>query len=555
MYKFKVSSVLLAGVLAMLVASLACGAEATATPAPQATSAPAASPTAVPKATVAPQPTATAPAAPVVKPVYGGNLRVSYDRDPQSLDPATSTGGSTALVGFALYSNIVQLGRNGEILPELAQSWDVSADGKTITFRLVKGVQFHDGTPLNAQAIKYNLDRIKDPAVGATQRAKLDPVEKIVATDDSTLTLTLKQAWRPFLTSLAEMPGMIVSPAAVDKTKSYVFGGTYGDFGRSPVGSGAFRFVEWRVGQRIVIEKNPKYWEAGKPYLDRITVTTVGDPQVNRAMMRTNELDLTEWLQPDDIPILRNSPDVKVDELDGGRSWNMLMATDKAPFNNKSLRQAISYATNRDEILKVRFDGVGRPGYTFTTSGWASNPSLRPINFDPQKAKEKLVEAGYPNGVTVQHWCKSDAYFTQLCETLQAQLKQVNINVELVMVPTSEHWGMVAQRKINFAFTTWRPTADPHLNLQALFQTGGQYTALWAYSNAEVDKLLDQAGATYDLTKAKAIYDQVQTLVALDVPFVTVVWAKEFAALNKKVQNYVRVPDLDSRVRELWIEK
>ena len=169
------------------------------------------------------------------------------------------------------------------------------------------------------------------------------------------------------------------------------------------------------------------------------------------------------------------------------------------------------------------------------------------------RRREESVKA--VDGVTFDIVCKASPWFIEFCEINQAILAEVNINLNIVLVPASEQWAMVSEGKIDFARTSWRPTPDPHMNLEALFSERGTYTHMWGYSNPEVDRLLAEAGGIYDTVKAKLLYDQVHTLVAEDAVFVYLIWAKEFTAVRTNVQGFEGIPDLDLRVHNLWLKK
>ncbi len=482
---------------------------------------------------------------------YGGTLQAATADELLSMDPGFGTGGAMNSLGFMVYNNIVGLGTGGEILPELAASWDISADGKQVTFHLVKGVKFSDGTDFNAEAVKWNGDRIMDPSVGSGVRSRFDGVDRIEVNDSNTVTYHLKKPFRPFLSFLTELPGFILSPTAVDKYNGY--SDRQSESGRNPVGTGAFNWVDWRVGDQVIVERNDKYWDKGRPFLDKFILKFISDDTVRLAMVRTGETDIIEGIGEDDLELLKNEPNVKVDGAKGGRTHVLWSRVNQDPWSNNDVLQAIAYAIDRQTYLNTVHSGIGRPAYTMTSIGWAHDPNLMPFTFDLGKAQQKMKDAGYANGLTMPIWTNPDPSNIEKVEVIQAMVKEIGINLEINQVAPGEAWKNAVEGTTHHGIFRWRPSADPHLNLVNIFGSeGGQNK--WNYSNSRVDSLLDEASQVYDIAKAKSLYANIQTIIAQDAPFIYLVWAEEFTVLNKSVQNFARTPDLDLRYRDLWIE-
>ncbi len=546
----------IAATVLVLVALVACGA-----PKPTPTPAQSAPPT---PTRVAPASTATptaAPAAPTptpapqvgAKPQYGGTLRFATRNEIDTLDPNYSALSGTYTVFYALYNQLFQIDKDGNLLPSLAQSWDISADGKTITLRLQKGVKFHDGTDFRSQVVKWNFDRMMDPNDVSPRRGEIQPyLERVEVVDDGTLRLLMYNPFRPLLPLLAtERIGWMSSPAAVEKEgKSY---------GRNPVGTGPYRFVEWALGDHVLIKRNDSYWEKDKPYLDGVLIQMTGEPSVRLAMLRTGETDIAynTDIRAEDMPTVERNPALKSVRYEGSAT-NMLQSNpSKPPFNNKALRQAISYSIDRDKFVQVVLGGAGTPAYTMIATGWAYNPNLRPIVFDPTKAKEKLVEAGYPRGVTIPMGCPTTGIHLQVCETTQAMMKEVGINAAIELIETSGYFTMGDAgyfNRVGLGSIQWAHRIDPHTSLQGLFHTKG-FSNVKGYSNPEVNQLIDEAAAIYDTAKVKPIYDRIQTNVAEDASAVFLARRDSFYAMNKRIQGFVVYPTKFEHLEFLWLQK
>src|SRR5262249_46610280 len=247
------------------------------------------------------------------------------------------------------------LDRGFNVVPELARSWQVSSDGKRVTFQLQRGVKFHDGADFNADSVKWNIERILDPQTKSPQRAQLEPaIASVAVVDPYTVAVELKKRFAPLLAALAERPGFIVSPTAVQKLGP--------DFGQRPIGTGPFRFVEWVRDAQVTLERFPDYWDKGKPYLDRVICRVVSDPTVRFTMVRTGEVDIATDADARDISSLRNEASLRVSEMKPSTRWTALQwHVDEPPFNKKALRQAIARACNRNALPDARRRRVAHP--------------------------------------------------------------------------------------------------------------------------------------------------------------------------------------------------
>jgi peptide/nickel transport system substrate-binding protein len=483
---------------------------------------------------------------------YGGTLRAATADELLSMDPGFGTGGAMNSLGFLVYNNIVGLGTEGEILPELATDWEISDDGRALTFDLRGGVKFHDGSDFNAEAVKWNADRILDPAVGSGVSSRFEGVARVVANDSDTVTFHLKEPFRPFLSFLTELPGMVLSPTAVEKYGGY--SDRQSEWGRNPVGTGAFTWTEWTVGNRVIVTKNEDYWDSERPFLDAVELRFIADDTVRLSMVRTSETDVIEGIGEDDLQLLETNPDVKVHGAVGGRTHVLWSRVSEEPWSNNNVLQAIASAIDRQTYLNTIHDGIGRPAYTMTSTGWAHNPNLRPLKFDLAVARQKMADAGYANGLSMSIWTNPTPSDIEKVEVIQSMVGEIGIDLGIEQVAPGEAWKNAVEGNTHHGIFRWRPTADPHLNLVNIFGSNGGQNK-WDYSNPEVDRLLTQAAQEYDVARAKPLYDNIQTIIAQDAPFIYLIWAEEFTVLNTRIQNFARTPDLDLRYRDLWIEE
>ncbi len=482
-------------------------------------------------------------------PARGGTLRIGWIADAKTLDPHFSVQFSERYVLYMVFNTLVGLDKGFSVVPELARSWQVSPDGKRVTFQLQRGVKFHDGTDFTAEVVKWNVERILDPQTKSPQRSQLEPaVAAVTVVDPATVAFELKKPFAPLLAALAERPGFIVSPTAAKQSGP--------DFGRRPVGTGPFRFVEWVADSHVTLERFPDYWDKGRPYLDKVTFRSVPDPTVRLTMVRTGEVDITTDLDAKDVPALQGDPNLRVSEMRPAARWTALQwQVDKPPFNNKALRQAIALAIDRNELKEVLLRGFGEPARGPVVPGlWWFDPNLKGFGHDLELARKKLAEAGYPNGFRHKFVVENTPQWIRQAELLQGQLQKINVTMEFEPVNTADAYAMIVQRKTNWTHTRWTQRADPSGLLSILFHSKG-FANSTGYSNPRVDELLDRAAAIYEPERRKPLYHEAERLITDDVPYVFLNYTAEFAVMSRKVQNWGWIPDLIPRFRELWLER
>ena len=567
-------AVLVAVSMISLLASVACASsEPTATPVPPTQPTQPAAPTAAPVATATLIPGAPTPATQMTRdealpaffegtPKRGGTLRVAIPSSIQTLAPGFPHSYSSRPFLGAFGETLLRSYPDFAIHPLAAESWDVADDGKTITFKLREGMKFHDGTDLDAQAvvtnISWNLDPenapVVDPLVqGATRFLSLKGfVESVEATDNLTVAFKVSRPFRPLVTFMADVQGFtMVSPEALGKLGP--------DFGRQPVSAGPFEFAEWIPGQHLRMARFEDYWDGNQPYLDGLTFQIVPDESVRVAMLRTEETDVLGGqgvnLLPTQLPLVENNPDIVVIPYESATVDFLMLRVTEAPFDNKALRQALAYGLNRDNIIGVIFDGHARPAYT--TEGdnlWWSDPTIRPYPYDPQKAKEKLAEAGFPNGVTLPMGCSGTTSGAQQCETVQAIYEPLGIQFKVNI--HENQYRDALQGNVAFHYSTgWAPREEPDTRIRTLHHSKGGNTVISQYSNPEVDRSIDEAVGIYDQAKAKELYSQAMRLAAEDAAIIPTVLRTQFGAARKEVKNIHWYGNIWFRYRDMWLER
>jgi len=465
--------------------------------------------------------------------------------DPRGLDPAMVDDGESAKVIVNVYDTLVKYKADStEIEPSLATEWSSSPDGKEWTFKLRSGVKFHDGTPFNAEAVKFSVDRQLPP-----QRTDAMPyasfvygaVKEVQVVDENTVKFILTDPYAPFLANLAmAMAAPIVSPAAVKK---------YGaDFNSNPVGTGPYKFIKWDKGQQIALERNDDYF-GDKAKTPKVVFKITKENSVRASELMTGAVDIIDGVDPNDVKKLEESKMLVA--KDAGMNINyMLFMSDRAPFNNAKLRQAVSYAVNKDELVKYLYKDLAEvapsmlptfiPGY---------DPSLKGIAYDPNKAKAMLAELGYteakPLSVHMITYSNPRPYNPvggeKLAAAVQADLAKVGIKATIQSYPWKEYKDALFKADgVNIAFYGWTgDNGDPD-NFLSLLDSSQIDASLNAakYTNKQVDALLKQGVVEQDMTKRVEIYKQMQKVVEADAPWVFISHSKTLAAYRPAVKNF-----------------
>lgn len=484
-------------------------------------------------------------AAAQTEPRRGGTLRVAQENDISSFDPHYSVLGPDRDVLYQIYDTITQF--DAELTPQpcLAESWE-TPDPLTYVFHLRRDVTFHDGTPWNAEALAFNIDRVRHAGDASPLAADFVQIEAVEVVDEYTARINLAEPMAALLAMLADRWGMMVSPTAAAEL---------GDsFTTSPVGSGPFRFVAHVPGERIEVARNEQYWNASYPYLDGIVWSTVPDADARYTMLRDGQLDVTPWVAAKDIDEVKASPELGYVEMLSLGFEDVRFNCSKPPFDNLALRQACSLGIDRQAIVDEIFLGhaqVARGPLPPTT--WAANLDLPFPARDVELARQKLAEAGYPDGVEVEWDCPAAGDEERRGRAMQAQLAEIGIDVKLLLMSNEE----AKQREIDGTFQAellyWSGRADPDMTMYSMFHTGGGYNTM-RYSNDRVDELTRAARLTNDQPERKALYDEAQAIVVEEAPRLFVVHKVDVVAFQGNVHDVDYFPDTRTRYLRTWIE-
>jgi peptide/nickel transport system substrate-binding protein len=493
---------------------------------------------------------AALPASPARAQKQGGSITVGLELDIPGFDPLKvgvfDTSAETAAA--AIFDTLTTLDDKGEPQPKLAVSWNHSEDFKNWSFKLRPGVKFHDGTPFNAQAVKENFDRQKDPANKCRCAFYIAFIHDVEATDDLTVVYHLNDPSvnLPALLSPQTVNNTVQSPTAW-KTKG-------DDYSRNPIGTGPYILKSWTAGDRMVLEKNPDYWNKGHPYLDRIVLKPLPDAQSRFASLQSGEADIVwdDEADPDNIQRAQKDPKMTVHTFAGSGAAVYAFNTKLAPFDDLRVRQALVMALDRKKISQAVSNGLARPATNpYGDGSWVKCKDDGALPEDVEKAKALLKDYGKP--VEFKMLVTATPRGRTVGQVLQQFWKRVGANMEIEQVDQATIPPRAFMRQ--FQLTPWRiiDLADPDPQMYANFHTGSP-VALANYSDPELDRLLEHARTTADIDKRSEDYCAISRLINTQAiwfwPFQNTYYAISSARLKGVPKMYGGVID----VSNTWLE-
>lgn len=481
----------------------------------------------------------------------GGNLTYALATSPDTLDPHRSGLAVTVRAIRTIYDNLVVQLPDGSIKPWLAKEWSVSEDGKSYTFKLREDVKFHDGTPFNAEAVKFNLDRVIDPTTkAANSLALIRPYSSSEVIDEYTIKVNLEQPSQAFLGNLSQALLGIVSPTAAKK---------YGDqLGKNPVGTGPYTFVKWDENADIVVAKNKDYnWapatveNEGAPHIDTITFKIVPEEATRIGSVQSKQVLAAETVPPQNIAALKNDPNQQLLQANTvGLPYTLFFNLRKAPWDDVKVRQAVQSAVDVESIVKTLYLGNYERAWSALSPGILGyDASLEgSINPDINKANQLLDEQGWvkgADGIREKDGKKLALHYVDgspnrekrndIAAIIQQQLKQVGIAVEVEI--TKDIATVIYQNWDYDLYGNSQVNSDPNA-LYAFYHTSaeGERPTLSGLSDPKIDKLLEQGAVETDPDKRVDIYNQIQQYLIEQAVILPIYVFPYTVAASKSVQ-------------------
>jgi peptide/nickel transport system substrate-binding protein len=481
----------------------------------------------------------------------GGTLIVGADVNPVGLDPALTTAFSSVAIYEQLYSSLLTLDyTSNKVKPDLAESW-TQVDPNTLELKLRQGVKFHSGRELTADDVKYTWDRLLDPKLTVPLNNYLGPGAAAQVVDKYTVRLRNDPVYAPLLSIIADRrPTAIIDRDVVEKN---------GDLQNADAGSGPFKLVEYTPDVRVVLEKNGDYYEKDLPILDRIEFRMIPDEQARIAAIRASEVDLTVLKDPKNARLLRDEPNITLNDVPSLWRSTPIINEQHKPLDDVRVRQALCYATDRQEIINTVLLGDGVPTGPIPPSEaeWAipiNADNFPTYQYNPDKARQLLKDAG-ADGLKIGIQA-APAYAPDIptSQVLQDQWKRVGIDLQLQQM----EWAAVlkAQQEgtfdLNITFNTNRPDPDTYLSVGH-----SKFVQNWGhYSNPQMDTLIEKGRTTTELATRKQIYADVQRLFATEVPSLYLYVIKNYEPARSYVRGYVPMASgYRLALKETWLDK
>ena len=463
-------------------------------------------------------------------------LTIVDSLEPNSLDPPVGTDQFGHPI-YAMYDGLVQFTLKGDIVPKLATSWVVGPDKLTWTFKLRPNVKFHDGTPFNSEAVKFSLERIMgDPKVRATRKASYAFLDIIETPDPLTVKIKSKQPYPDLPSMMADRSSMMVSPAAAKDAVA---------FGRNPVGTGPFKFVEWRSKERVVMEAFPDYW-GDKPKIKQFVFRAVTEGATRSALLRTGEADIVLNIPVQDIVALKADPNVVVEIIPTLTMSIPQWSVKAGPFKDVRVRKAANLAVNRQEILQKVLGGAGVIPRSSISQGIWGAVELPPMPYDPAEAKKLLAAAGYPNGF------KGTYSYVKREETLHqasiGYLKAVGIDMQAKVVEQPERLVLLAQEPEKYPGDIVEVTRTGQFisylmeRIYLCREANAPAAQRSGYCNPAVDEALNKGGTSFDQNERLKAYAEAQKLLWEDYALFWLIGLSMPIGYRKGVSGFVVLP-------------
>jgi len=487
----------------------------------------------------------------------GGTLSIGIRSDLQLTSPFVNVRSTQGRILDLMFDPLLGIDLQGKIQPGLAESWEISKDGKIYTFKLRKGIKFHNGREVTAEDVKFSIDYPMNPKNGASGFVDLSVVDKVEVIDTYTVRVSLKKTSPAFLSSLTALRSFPVVPKGsvqegIDKIPTF------------PPGTGPFRFVEWKPQQRLILERHADFW-GPKVSLDRLVLRPIREDAVRLTALRAMDVDLIERLP------MEWAKEIADGKLKGivfkaathsefrGIEFNVA----QAPFNNKKLRQAVAYALNKKEILQAGALGFGETSDQKYPRGhrWYVS-SLPPFNQDLTKARTLLKEAGY-SGETIEFMVEPSQTRQAEATMLQAQLKKIGMNVKLDVIESGAYRDRQRKGEFAFKFDSGGLYPDPiqsYGEVKCEPDAKKRASNTTAYCDAQMDRLLERLETEVNTEKREATLREIVIKLQDEIPELYLGFVPQFYAFRDYVKDFTTDSDANLRwwgggLNHTWLDK
>ncbi|MDP9837089.1 peptide/nickel transport system substrate-binding protein [Neorhizobium huautlense] len=481
-------------------------------------------------------------------PKPGGILKISHSTRIATLNVLNCSGPAEYPVVDMIYSGLTRMGPDNKPMADLAERWEASADAKTFTYFLRKGITFHDGSPCTADDIVATFQAILNPDVPAAARAVLNMIDTIEAVDATTVRFNLKTPFADLPISTAHANARILSKAALSGPREKL--------DTTANGTGPFKLETYDSARMVRLVKNENYYIKGKPYLDGVEMHLFPDLAAESANFLNGAMDVMLTVQQADFERITAANGITAKRIPSGRFVNVTMRQDQKPFDDVRVRKALAMSVDRGLLVDIVLEGLGRPAYDNLVSPEFQYAIEAPeIAYDPEGAKKLLAEAGYPDGIKVTLVASNrPAIRAQVAVALKEMAKPAGFDIE---VETMSHDTYLANvwMKGNFYMGYWGMQATEDATFKLLLTSDASYEDT-AWKNAEFDKLIADARSTTDSEKRRELYAKAQELQLKDTPYIVPIFEDILTASGKGAEDWTIAPlSRYYYVENVWLNK
>lgn len=453
-----------------------------------------------------------------------GSVAVGLDGSPISLDAPMDTSLGAAMVDAQIYDTLMQVGEDGEVEPGLVEDWEQpSPTSYTLTIR--EGVTFHDGTELDADAVKFNLDRARDPESGSLWAGTLEPIESVDVAGPQEVEISLTRPYAPLLAALATQAGMIGSPTAIKSE---------GDkFGHNPVGTGPYKFDEWQKDVRIALTANEDYWD-GAPAISEAEFRPVPEPTTKITDLISDQLQTVDYVPPAQIADVEGAGGLVYEAKPASYAnvtW-LGLNPNEPPLDDPKVRQALSLLIDRETMVESIVFGAGVPARSLLAPGsWAYSEEVPALEFDPEEARRLL------GGKQLEIEMKVPPTYTQQAQVLKESFAEGGVQLKIV----EEDWGRLIEDyydgnfQIEFQDLLGTPLYDPDMVLSGFYSPAGALNGT-GFEDPRMTRLLEQGQKTEDQERRKGIYLDAQVLGQELMPYIPIYYPDNTRAWSDSLE-------------------
>lgn len=460
---------------------------------------------------------------------------IGLSANPVTLNPYNTTDSPAYRVIYSIHETLVKRDADMNIIPGLAESWEI-VDDTTYVFHIRKGVKFHNGEELTANDVKFSFDQQNGNPHAESVTGTVD-FENCKVIDEYTFEMKMKSPFGAILQNLAHPVASIVNEKAYTEA-----GDTYGE---NPVGTGPYKFVEWKADDYVSLTRFDEYWDETAKIKD-VLIRIIPESSTRSIEVESGGIDIAVQVAPSEVTRLESNDKVVVDFQETFATNFIGLTNTHKPFDEVKVRQAVNYAINKEAILSVVYQGIGKVGSApVSPTVWGYNPNLDPYAYNPDKARELLKEAGLENGFSTTITTDEDQVRRDVAEMIQAQLGEIGINVEIIPLERGAYIEKVIAGQLDMFVLGWKTFGDPDYALYASFHTTMQGAGgnMSFYSNPKVDALLEEGRSSVDDESRLKAYAEVQEIVWEESPCIFIQHDTEVTAYSAQLQGFNISPE------------